>query len=474
MGEDVKNYVLDTSVIINDPYCIYSFEDNNLILHQEVIRELQKLSKGEDVRNQRAREALREIHRLGKKIEKGRLYSDLPLGGKLIFHSPGIEDLSELPKAESKILKFMAKDKKNYDDNLTLVTDNISLFLLAQINLIEVEHYQNQTERSRPEKDLNILENLVKIKTRINLNQDLVDIISSQDEVKLEGKFEKLREIFHHGQFLYSTKDNLNLQFLIKKKRPYLKKVNWQYFGANGNKKQGDQPKLDDITEFNFPEPYNDLFGVIPKNYQQEQLAKILLDDNIKIATAIGYAGTGKSYLALASALSMVVEQKRYKSIRVIRPALGLGEKLNYQKETEEEAIKPFLKPVYETVQKLYKNKHGNTNSSPLDVLISRGMMEIDTGTYIKGESINDCLIIIDEAQEYSRRDLKIMITRLEGNSKIILVGDPFQINNPNLNEETCGLIGLTKSLLGEEYFSTVLLSIGERSEAAGYATKYL
>lgn len=474
MGEDVKNYVLDTSVIINDPYCIYSFEDNNLILHQEVIRELQKLSKGEDVRNQRAREALREIHRLEKQREKGRLYSPLPSGGKLIFYSPGIDNLNEVPRAESKLLDFMTKKKKDFDDQLTLVTDNISLYLLAQINLMEVEHYQNQTERSKPEKDLNILENLVKIKTRIDLEQDLIEMISSQDEIKLEGSFEKLREVLYNSQFLYSSQSDLNLQFLIKEGIPHLRKVNWQNFGMSGNKSQENKPELDDLEEFNFPEPYENIFGVTPKNYQQEQLAQILLDDNIKIATAIGYAGTGKSYITLASALSMVVEQKRYRKIRVIRPALGLGEELNYKKETEEEAIKPFLRPVFETVQKLYKNKQGNTSSSPLDVLISRGLIEIDTGTYIKGESIDDCLIILDEAQEYSRRDLKTMITRVGNNSKIILVGDPFQTNNPNLNEETCGLIGLTKALLGQDYFSTSLLSIGERSEAARIATKYL
>ena len=201
------------------------------------------------------------------------------------------------------------------------------------------------------------------------------------------------------------------------------------------------------------------------------------MDQRIKIVSLMGVAGTGKTLLAIASALEQVVERKLYKKIFIARPVIPMGKDIGYLPGSEKEKMRPWMHPIYDNIEFLASSKQPANSSDAEKVIIgleSMGLLKVEPLTYIRGRSIPQGFIIIDEAQNLTPHEIKTIITRVGKDTKIVLTGDPFQIDSPYLNENSNGLSYMAERLKEEPLAGHMTLVKGERSDVSELASKLL
>jgi PhoH-like ATPase len=213
-------------------------------------------------------------------------------------------------------------------------------------------------------------------------------------------------------------------------------------------------------------------WGVRALNKEQKFAIDLLLNDDVKLVTLLGRAGTGKTLLALAAGLEKVLEQRTYARLLITRPVTPMGDDLGYLPGTKEEKLRPWMQPIYDNLEYLLRD-----SAEPydlLDDLRERGTIEMEALTYIRGRSIPKQLILCDEAQNLSPHMIKTLITRVGEGTKIVFTGDPEQIDHPYLDASSNGLSYLVEKLKGEEIAGHVTLVKGERSRVAELGARLL
>ena len=195
----------------------------------------------------------------------------------------------------------------------------------------------------------------------------------------------------------------------------------------------------------------------------------LLMDESVQIITLIGKAGCGKTLLAIAAGLEQVLEQERYKKLIVSRPVQPLGKDIGYLPGSMEEKMRPWLMPIQDNIDFLLNGKRGN-----MDMFFDDGTIQIEALTYIRGRSISNAFMIIDEAQNLTIHELKTIITRVGENTKIILTGDIEQIDSVYLDSTSNGLSYAVEKFKSHELSGHVTLIKGERSKVATLASKIL
>ena len=215
-------------------------------------------------------------------------------------------------------------------------------------------------------------------------------------------------------------------------------------------------------------------WGARARNDEQEYAMELLMDENIKVVTLVGRAGTGKTLLAIAAGLEQVVERGKYKRLLIARPIIPMGKDLGYLPGSEEEKLRPWMQPIYDNIDYLAGEKGEKTGEKVILGLQTMGLLKIEALTYIRGRSIPNGYIIIDEAQNLTPLEVKTIITRAGENTKIVLTGDPDQIDSPYLDSDTNGLTYLSEKLKNESIVGHVTLKKGERSALAELAAKLL
>ncbi|MCF2132474.1 PhoH family protein, partial [Strepomyces sp. STD 3.1] len=216
---------------------------------------------------------------------------------------------------------------------------------------------------------------------------------------------------------------------------------------------------------------YEHIWGVKPRNVQQTMALELLLRDDIPLITLIGKAGTGKTLLALASGLMQTEDLGYYKKLLVARPIVPVGKDLGFLPGEKQEKLRPWMQPIYDNLEYLFNTK----KPGELDaILAGMGSIEVEALTYIRGRSIPDQFIIIDEAQNLSKHEVKTILTRVGEGSKIVLMGDPAQIDHPYLDEYNNGLTYVLERFKEQKVAGHVQLVKGERSELAQLAADLL
>jgi PhoH-like ATPase len=214
------------------------------------------------------------------------------------------------------------------------------------------------------------------------------------------------------------------------------------------------------------------VWGVRPRNKEQNFCLDLLMDPDVKVVTLVGKAGSGKTLLAIAAGLAQVVEDgslTNYKRLIVSRPIQPLGKDIGYLPGTMEEKMTPWLAPIQDNLRYLMGN-----DKETLAMYVSQGTIEIEALTYIRGRSISNAFIIIDEAQNLTAHELKTIITRVGENTKVVLTGDIDQIDNVYVDETSNGLAYAVEKFKFHDISGHVTLIKGERSKVATLAAKIL
>lgn len=447
MTKEVKGkfYVLDTNVLLSDSNAIESFKENNLIIPIAVLEELDKHKTDSDDVGRNARETIRKFSALLKGVEDIKEGVSLGDGRGKVFFMAGDSSIT-LPEefseraADNQILKLCLTLKKGKKE-FALVTKDVSLRIKARSIEIPAEDYR----KSEIPTSITTLYNGVRtIKGEFNLDE----FYSSGSGVTFS---EELESSLHPNEFLILEEENSEktaLARFIRKGVP-LKKVK-DYSPSK----------------------------VQARNKEQKFALDLLMDPDILLVSLSGTAGCGKSLLSLAAGLSLVLDHKRYETLVICRPMEPLGKEMGFLPGMIEEKIDPWMAPIKDNLKRLLgdtsKKKKGGNEFSTLDYLTEKGIIEIQPMTYIRGRSIPNAFILIDEAQNISPHEMKTIITRAGENTKIVLNGDVEQIDAMHLDSVSNGLSVVIEKFKSIDLAGHVTLVKGERSELASIAARLL
>lgn len=429
----MKKFILDTNVIISDPNCIRKFEENEIHIPLIVIEELDKLKKGQDEKARNARMFSRTIDKL---MAKGKRTNDKLSTGVDLKHGGKIY-VTIVPKEDDVPMGM------NLD-----VNDDMILYTALKLGGIVVSRDLNVRLKadalSIPAEDYKA--------GKMQIEND--DVLKGTRTLRLTG--EQIDE-FRQTGFVQFEGSYPNEYFIIKEDINDKNSALGRYSKMDG----GIVPLID--ADF--------VWGITPKNAEQRFALDALLNDDIKLVSLLGKAGTGKTLLATAAGLVKTLEDSNYKRILISRPIVPMGKDLGYLPGDINEKLDPWMQPIYDNLDHLFGT---HQRSNQWVQLVDQGLIKIEALTYIRGRSIPSQYLIVDEAQNLSPHEIKTIITRAGEGTKIILTGDCEQIDNPYLDSINNGLTYVVDKMKQENIVAHVELSKGERSELADIATKLL
>ncbi|MDI3546535.1 MAG: PhoH-like ATPase [Halanaerobiales bacterium] len=435
-----KIFVVDTNVLLTEPRAIFSFDEHEVVLPLAVVEEIDDQKARNNSIGYNARETSRILDGLRT---RGKLNEGIELdnGGRLRIAIDG-KDLI-LPrglsstKMDNRIISTAIHlQKDNPDREVILVSNDINLRLIADTFGLQAEEY-----RSNRLSDDEIYSGT----HEIDVTADVIDAFFRDKGIKPEQ--------------LNSDEIRLYPQEMIQ-----LTAVDQQGRTALG-RFDGEQ-----IVPLRFTKKAP--WGIKPRNREQLFALELLLDDEIKLVSLVGKAGTGKTLLALAAGLTKVTEEEVYKRLLVARPVVPLGNDIGFLPGTKEDKLQPWMQPIFDNLDFILHQSRGSSVS--FDYLVEKDLIQIEALTYIRGRSVPEQYIIIDEAQNLSVHEIKTIITRAGKNTKIVLTGDPYQIDNPYLDLHTNGLTHLAHRFHQEKIAGHITLVKGERSKLAEIASKLL
>lgn len=426
-----KSFVLDTNIILSDPRCIYKFDNNDIHIPLIVIEEVDRHKKGQEEKARNARAFTRDIEALRKtgKLAEG---VDLYTGGKLFVTPITFVNESVLPAG-------LSKDKN----------DDIIIMTAKDLNGIVVS------------KDLNV---------RIKANA--IGVLAEDykaGKVKVEN--DKLYsghgithlpsidlDEFRNTGFIKFKGDHDNEYYIVKADDNEKNSVLARYSVAAGG--------LVSLIKS------NNTWGITAKNAEQRFALDALLNDDIKLVSLVGKAGTGKTLLAVAAGLTRTLEDKNYKRILISRPVVPMGKDIGYLPGDINEKLDPWMQPIYDNLDYLF-GEHGGINQQ-WKMLVEQGLIKVEALTYIRGRSIPNQFLIVDEAQNLSPHEIKTIVTRVGEGTKVVLTGDADQIDSPYLDSINNGLTFAADRMKQESIVAHIELKKGERSKLADIATNLL
>lgn len=436
-----KIYILDTNVILHDPEAIFAFEDNQVVIPMAVIEEVDDQKKRQDSIGKNARVFSRHLDELR---EEGDLSSgvELETGGILktdLTHQAVQELPSELDrtKTDNIIVAAALSISQEMDLPVILVSKDVNLRIKANVLNIKAEDYES---------DVVDIDELYPGLRELSVEAEVIDDFFAQQGLDIGDL--KLEDELFPNEFV-------NLENATSSQSALA------YYDAEKST----------LAPFIFNS--KNVWGIKPRNREQRCALELLLNDKIKLVTLVGKAGTGKTLLALAAGLQRVVEDKEYKKLIVTRPIVPMGNDLGYLPGDEEEKLRPWMEPIFDNMEYLVSSEDREP-SQVIEDLKSMNLIELEAITYIRGRSIPNQLMIVDEAQNLTPHELKTVITRVGEDTKIVLTGDPYQIDHPYLDSNSNGLTYVVEKMKDKDIVGHITLSKGERSELAELAASSL
>lgn len=438
----IKNFVLDTNVLLHDPNALHKFQDNRVIIPITVVEELDHFKKDLNMLGRNARTVSKFIDRMRV---TGSLSKGVPLenGGELRVAFCGNGN-SLLPaelygeKKDNHILAVaLSVQAREKDVPVVVISKDTNLRIKADALGLRAEDY----ESGRVE-----IEELYQGFREVEVEKGWIDAFYAAAESAPPGNVEEL----------------LPNEYLVLRS------------GASNASALGRYDASRKAVR-HLPPFKEDVWGVRPRNKEQHFALDILLDDSVKLVTLAGKAGTGKTLLAIAAGLRKTSDDEVYQRLLVSRPVFPMGKDIGFLPGDVEEKLKPWMQPIFDNVEYLFgSSKRKRQGMRGYQELINLGILEIEPLTYIRGRSIPNQYIIIDEAQNLTPHEVKTILTRAGENSKVVLTGDPYQIDNPFVDSASNGLSCTVEKFKGEILAGHVMLMKGERSPLAELAANIL
>lgn len=448
----VKTFVLDTNVLLHSGQCLSAFQDNNIAIPMAVIEELDKFKKSHDELGRNSRRVIRALDslRVQGSLSEGVSMKTLRNGtsGKLRIVSSGspgskywqkIESFGwDTDKADNRILVAALQLQTELSEPVIMVSKDINLRLKADMLGLKVADFEQ--EKVEPER----------------LFTGFTTIAVSAEDI---NKFyrDKVLEV---KDLVLAPNEFAVLQDSANAKHTALAR----YAG------QGMLKALNVADDFH-------IGHIAPRNLEQRMALELLCDPAVRLVTLVGGAGTGKTLLALAAGLFEIFERKHYEKMLVSRPIVPLGNDIGYLPGGKNDKLQSWMQPIFDNLEYLLEGSNNDPKKNPerqIGNLMNKGILQLEAITYIRGRSIPEHYVIIDEAQNLTPHEVKTIISRAGEGTKMVLTGDPHQIDNPYLDASSNGLSVTVEQFKKEKIHGHVTLRKSERSELAALAAKLL
>ena len=461
-----KLFVLDTNVLLHDPQSLFRFDEHDIYIPLITLEEMDAHKVGMTDVARNARQASRYIDELFSK-EPDSLTTGIPLNlaghkearGKLILQT-SVETAS-LPdsllgeKADNLILglvKYLQEQKNGYE-HVSLVSKDINIRIKARALELYAEDYFNDK----------VLEDSDVLYTGYR---------------QLDGEF-----WLRNGSELQSWQEQGSVFYRIQGDDALQMQSNELLLDEDGEKTlQARVKEVNRAEKFavlqtvkDYTHPKNSVFGITARNWGQNYALNLLMDPGIDLVTLLGQAGTGKTLLTLASALTQVLDQQRYSEIIMTRVTVPLGNDIGFLPGTEEEKMNPWMGALEDNLEVLtHSDDMGGdwARAATHDMVASK--IKIKSINFMRGRTFQHKFLIIDEAQNLTSKQMKTMITRAGEGTKIVCMGNLAQIDTPYLSEGSSGLTYLVDRFKNWPHFGHITMQHGERSRLAAHAVAVL
>ncbi len=435
-----KTFVLDTNVLLHNSGAVTSFDDNKVVIPIEVLEELDRFKGRNDELGRNAREVTRTLDKVRR---DGSLREGVPLTGggelRIVMRSEVKEQIKDLDVGvtDNHILGvayalsrcgervvFISKDinARVKADALGLVTED---FLKQQVNF--ESFYSGWREILTPKE---MIDEFYKTKSLSIDNLKLDDPLNASEFVLL--------------------RDEINPKHTAVAKHDH----------GNGH--------VVSLTS-----DFSTVWNISPRSVEQRMAIELLLDDRIKMVTLVGRAGTGKTLLAVAAGLDRVIKEHHYEKLLVSRPIMPMGKDIGYLPGAKEEKLTHWMQPIFDNLKYLMGGKKRVVDTTA-DKLVDSGLVALEALTYIRGRSISGQFLVVDEAQNLTPHEIKTIVSRAGEDTKLVLTGDPYQIDNPYLDSASNGLVYAAERLRESPLVGHMVMTKSERSDLASLAAEHL
>ena len=435
-----KTFVLDTNVLLHNAEAINVFADNKVVLPIEVLEELDEFKKDTDEKGRNARQVIRMLDRLKR---KGKLGKGVPLDNGGVLQIISDKDYKQLEHlgldirlVDNRILMCAYLLQKT-GEKVIFVSKDINIRVKADAIGLRSMDFEKQTVN---------FEEIYRGWRELVVEKSKISQFEKSGSINLEGNF-------FHNEFIFLKESNSSDSGILTRYDAAGKKaLRLKYAGVP-------------------------IYDIKPRNIQQLMALELLLDDSVNLVSLIGMAGTGKTLLALAAGLVKVVQLNSFNRILVSRPIMPLGRDIGYLPGTKEEKLESWMEPIFDNLEYLlYINKQKGKTKRLITTkeLMTNGLLQLEALTYMRGRSIPLQFIIIDEAQNLTPHEIKTVVSRVGSGSKMVLTGDPYQIDSPYLDSSSNGLVYCAEKMKGQSIFGHVMFVKTERSQLASLAASIL
>jgi len=435
-----KSFVLDTNVLLHDPAALTAFADNEVVLPFQVIEELDKFKKASDDVGQHARQIIRTLDTLRT---KGRLVEGVPVeetGGTLrVVMNDDVPDNPNLQRgrADDRIIGVAYSLMEAGRPTVFISKDINARIKSDALGIRTMDYEKHKVDFSH----------IYLGYREIEVDRPTVDRLANEKEVAPPA------DDFQPNEFavLIDTEDKDHQA--VGRFDPHQGKLVGLKHGTRTYQ------------------------NVSARNPQQQMAIELLMLDSVRLVTLLGPAGTGKTLLAVACGMQKVIADKKYEKLLVSRPIIPFGQDIGYLPGDKEEKLYHWMQPIFDNLAYILRTKKTGGDGGMderIQNLIADGTVELEALTYIRGRSIPDQYIIVDEAQNLTPREIKTVASRVGEDSKLVLTGDPYQIDNPYLDSSSNGLAYAAERMKGLDLAGHVMLKTSERSELASLAAQRL
>ncbi|MBU2575010.1 MAG: PhoH family protein [Elusimicrobia bacterium] len=430
-----KIYILDTNVLIHDPMSFTKFEDNTVVIPISVIEELDTFKSSGDERGKAARIVSRKLDEMRK---SGKLNAGVKMenGGTLIVdldHEQVLPKEFLLTEMDNRILNsaLWFNLKKH---NASLVTKDINLRLKAEAVGINAEDYEAG---------------------KVKVDEIYPGLVVVEKTSEFVDKFYKEKTARNTDELVAN-------EFVIFKAREDPKK------SAMG------RVDFNDTSVVKMLSPESAPWGIRPLNKEQRCAMELLLDENVKLVTMIGSAGTGKTLMSLACGLQKAVEENVYRRLIICRPIVPVGKDIGFIPGTKEEKLSTWMGAIYDNLEFIMDRRHQDDALQKFEYLLQNEKIEIASVTHIRGRTLPKQYMIVDDAQNLTPHEIKTILSRAGEGTKVVVTGDPYQIDNPYLDIASNGLMYTVDRFKGQKLYGHLTFTKTERSQLAGLVAELM